>query len=269
MDLSGKVAVITGGASGLGGATAEHFVHDKGMRVAIFDIDEMAGQAMAHRLGAGHARFWKVDVADEDVVETAAAEVAAHFGRIDICINAAGIPAVMRIVERDGRPSQGALFRRTLMVNLAGTFHVMSHCAAWMARNEPGRSGERGAVVNIASIAAFEGMIGHGAYAASKAGIVGLALPAAREFARIGVRVNTIAPGLFETPMAGEVRDAVIRSLAAMYEFPQRLGEPAEFVALCVHLCENAYINGECIRIDAAMRIGGNNVPRRAAPRHP
>lgn len=256
MDLSGKVAVITGGASGLGGATAEHFVRVKGARVAIFDINEAAGQAMAERLGADKARAWAVDVADEDAVERAVGEAAAHFGRIDLCINCAGIPAVMRFIERDGKPAQGALFRRTLMINLAGTFHVMSHCAAQMARNEPDASGERGAVVNVASIAAFEGMVGHGAYTASKAGVVGLALPAAREFGRFGVRVNTIAPGLFHTPMAGEVREDVTASLKAMYEFPQRLGDPKEFAALCAHLCENAYINGECVRIDAAMRIG-------------
>lgn len=254
MKLQGKVAVITGGASGLGGATAEHFVRDKGARVAVFDINDAAGNAMVQRLGPENARYWNVDVADEDAVAAAVDSCAAHFGRIDVCVNCAGIPAVMKIIDRDGRVTEGKVFRRALMVNLAGTFHVMAHCAARMAANEP-EDQERGVIINVASIAAFEGQIGHSGYSASKAGIVGMSLPAARELASRGIRVNSIAPGIFETPMAGLVRPDVLESLKRMVEFPKRPGRPEEFASMCAYICENAYLNGECIRIDAATRV--------------
>jgi NAD(P)-dependent dehydrogenase (short-subunit alcohol dehydrogenase family) len=255
MRLADKVAVVTGGASGLGRRAAELLVQDKGARVAVFDVNEDGGVEVVRKLGSERAIFCRVDVRDEPEVAAGVARAVDAFGAVHVCVNAAGVVGTMRILDRDGCPRNGASFRDTVMVHLVGTFHVMSHCAAQMARNAADNGEERGVIVNIASIAAFEGNVGGAAYAAAKAGVVGLALPAARELSTIGVRVNTIAPGLFMTQMAGQVSDKVRAAMHEMIEFPKRPGDLSEFASLVAYLCENAYINGECIRIDAATRL--------------
>jgi NAD(P)-dependent dehydrogenase (short-subunit alcohol dehydrogenase family) len=249
------VAVITGGASGLGQRTAEYFVCDKGARVAVFDLKDEAGAALVAQLGEANALYQRVDVTDEAAVVAGVEACIKHFGRIDVCINCAGVPTPLKILDKKGAVSDCGEFRRTVMVNLVGTFQVMAHCIAHMARNEPEDGEERGVVVNVASIAAFEGQIGTTAYASSKAGVVGLSLPAARELTAIGVRVNSIAPGLFNTPMGQMLNPKVLESMLAQVEFPKRFGDVGEFASLCAYICENAYINGECIRLDAAMRV--------------
>lgn len=251
MNLRGKVAVVTGGASGLGRAAAEHFVRDKGAKVAIFDRGPGGAEA-AEALGPDEAAFFPVDVTDEEAVAAAVAATSERFGTIDVCLNAAGVPGVLRIVDRDGVCRSGPAFRDTVAVNLVGTFLVMAHCAGVMARNE---GEERGVVVNVASIAAFEGQHGNSAYSASKAGVVGMTLPAARELARLGIRVNTIAPGLFMTSMAQGLDERVIQSLRRVPVLPARPGELSEFASLAAYICENSYLNGECIRLDAAARL--------------
>ncbi len=255
MKLQGKVAVITGGASGLGRRTAEYFVRDKGAKVAVFDLNDEAGVALVAQLGGQHAMYQRVDVTDEAGVAAGVQDCVKRFGRIDVCVNCAGIPTPMKILDKGGRASNCGKFQRTVMVNLVGTFQVMAYCIEQMARNEPENGAERGVVVNIASGAAFDGQVGQTAYSSSKAGVVGLSLPAARELAAIGVRVNSIAPGLFNTPMAQSLSPKVIESLTTMIEFPKRFGDMAEFASLCAYICENAYLNGECIRLDAAARL--------------
>jgi NAD(P)-dependent dehydrogenase (short-subunit alcohol dehydrogenase family) len=255
MKLEGKVAVITGGASGLGRRTAEYFVRDKGAKVAVFDLNDEAGAALVGHLGDANAIYQRVDVADDAAVAAGVHACAARFGRIDVCINCAGIPTPMKILGKDGHASNCGTFKRNVMVNLVGTFQVMAHCIEHMAKNDPENGEERGVVVNIASGAAFDGQVGQTAYSSSKAGVVGLSLPAARELAAIGVRVNSIAPGLFLTPMAQSLSPKVLESLVAMVEFPKRAGDMAEFASLCAYICENAYLNGECIRLDAATRL--------------
>lgn len=255
MELRDKVTVITGGASGLGKRTAEYFVRDKGARVALFDIDDANGESVAAALGAHQALYCHVDVSDEASVAAGIARVVAKFGAIHACINCAGVPTPMKILDKQGKPTNCARFAKTLAVNLSGTFNVMAHCIEHMIRNQPGESGERGVVINVASAAAFEGQVGQTAYASSKAGVVALSLPAARELSEAGIRVNSVAPGLFNTPMAQSVSTKVLDSLLGMIEFPKRFGEMTEFASLCAYLCENTYINGECIRLDAATRL--------------
>jgi 3-hydroxyacyl-CoA dehydrogenase / 3-hydroxy-2-methylbutyryl-CoA dehydrogenase len=255
MKLDGKVAVITGGASGLGRRTAEYFVRDKGAKVAVFDVNDEAGASLVAQLGDANALYRQVDVTDEAAVAAGVQACIDRFGRIDVCINCAGIPTPMKILDKEGKASSCARFQRTVMVNLVGTFQVMAHCIARMAANEPEGGEERGVVVNVASGAAFDGQVGQTAYSSSKAGVVGLSLPAARELSAIGVRVNAIAPGLFNTPMAQSLSPKVVESLTTMIEFPKRFGDMAEFASLCAYICENAYLNGECIRLDAASRL--------------
>lgn len=255
MKLEGRVAVVTGGASGLGLGSVEHLVRDKLARVAIFDLPGSAGAEVADRLGAERTMFCAVDVADEGAVAEAVAAVRLRFGSIDVCVNCAGIPASTKALDRNGEPHGAETFRRAIAVNLFGTFNVMSHCAAAMRHNAPTDDGERGVVINVASIAAFEGLVGDVAYSASKAGVLGMMLPAAREFASIGVRVLSIAPGLFLTPMAGTVRDNVLAKITAAIGFPKRSGHLGEFASLVAYMCENAYLNAECIRLDAATRL--------------
>jgi len=255
MELNGRVAVITGGASGLGRRTAEYFAEDKGAKVAIFDVDDAGARALVERLGEDRALYRHVDVTDEAAVADGVRACVERFGRVDVCVNCAGIPSPMKILDRQGRASNCAEFRRTIMVNLVGTFNVMAHCVEQMARNAPNAGGERGVVVNVASIAAFEGQIGASGYAASKAGVVGLSLPSARELAEVGVRVNAIAPGVFETAMAKQLDPRVTASLLAQVEFPRRFGDLIEFASLAAYLCENAYFNAECVRLDAGTRV--------------
>lgn len=254
MNLERKVAVITGGASGLGQRTAEFFVQDKGAKVAIFDLNDQAGAAIVEQLGAERALYRRVDVASKETVAAAVTDVVGRFGTVHVCINCAGIGAPMKILDKEGRASNCGKFQQIVAVNLVGSFNVMAHCVAAMAKNAP-ENDERGVIINIASGAAFDGQVGQSAYSSSKAGIVGLSLPAARELSGLGIRVNAIAPGLFDTPMVGSLNPKVVESLLGMIEFPKRFGEMTEFAAACAFLCENAYVNGECLRLDAATRM--------------
>jgi NAD(P)-dependent dehydrogenase (short-subunit alcohol dehydrogenase family) len=248
-----KVAIVTGGASGLGEATVTRFVADGGNAV-IFDLDAARGEALATRLGA-HARFARVDVADEASTAAGIALAREAFGAVHVLVNCAGIPGRLgRIVGRQG-PMPLADFEKVIRVNLIGTFNVTRLAAAEMLKNEPDTAtGERGVIVNTASLAGIEGQMGQISYAASKAGVIGMMLPLVRDLSQFGVRVLTVAPGLFETPMGAGAPPEVKERLVATLEFPKRLGEPAEFASLVLHLIENAYLNGELIRIDAGTR---------------
>ena len=253
MDLENKVAVITGGASGLGRATAE-MVIDQGGSVAIFDLNADLGSRTAAELGGG-ARSYKVDVADEDSVQTAVDGVMADFGAIHVNVNCAGIGAAARTLGRDG-PMPLAWFNGIVQVNLIGTFNTLRLCAWEMQKNEPvNEDGERGAIVNTASVAAFDGQIGQAGYSASKGGVVAMTLPIARDLSRSGIRLCTIAPGIFETPMMAGAPDRVRDPLIEMVQFPKRLGEAAEYALLARQIIENPYLNGETIRLDAGIRM--------------
>lgn len=254
MKLSDKIAaVVTGGASGLGEATARKLAAS-GVRVAIFDMNEDRGREVAGDIG-GH--FCKVDVSDVESVSVGLAQARAVHGVERICVNCAGIAPGEKTVDRDGNYHDPATFARAININLVGTFNVASQCAAGMVKLVPvTQDGERGVIVNTASVAAFEGQIGQAAYAASKAGVVGMTLPMARDLSRGGVRVMGIAPGLFMTPMLASLPQEVQDSLGAQVPFPSRLGDPAEYAALVQHIAENPMLNGEVIRLDGAIRMG-------------
>ena len=250
MDLTGIAAVVTGGASGLGAATGEALVK-AGARVALADRNEAAVQATAARIGAlGIA----CDVTDEASAQAAFAAARAANGPVRVLVNCAGIADAGRIVGRDG-PLPLAAFAKVIGVNLIGTFNMLRLAAAEMGALEAGPDGERGVIINTASVAAYEGQVGQAAYAASKAGVVGLTIQAARELARGGIRVVTIAPGLINTPMFDGLPDEVRTSLAASVPFPQRLGLPGDYAALALHIMTNRYLNGETIRLDGALRM--------------
>ena len=250
MNLSGVAAIVTGGASGLGRATAEALAV-KGAKVAVADVNPAAAEEAARALG-GIALV--CDVADDASARAAVAKAEAAQGAARVLVNCAGIGAPIRIVGKAGEPAPLGDFERVIRVNLIGTFNMIRLAAAAMAKLDP-IEGERGVIVSTASVAAFEGQIGQAAYSASKGGVAAMTLPIARELARIGVRVNTIAPGIFMTPMLAGLREDFQQSLAASVPFPARLGAPAEYAALAVHLIENGYINGETIRIDGALRM--------------
>jgi NAD(P)-dependent dehydrogenase (short-subunit alcohol dehydrogenase family) len=252
MDLSNKVAVVTGGASGLGLATVEAFLA-KGARVAIFDLNAEQGQATADRLGA-NVLFCQVNVADEASVQAGLARVQEKFGAVHVAVNCAGIGSAMRTVGKNG-PHSLEVFNKVIAVNLVGTFNVTRLAAAEMQKNEGNADGERGVVINTASVAAFDGQIGQVAYSASKGAVVGMTLPIARDLASIGVRCCTIAPGIFNTPLMNAAPDSVKLPLIEMTQFPKRLGIPAEYAKLAVHIVENAFLNGETIRIDGGIRM--------------
>ena len=254
MRIEDKVAVVTGGASGLGKATVR-MLREAGAQVAILDMNEEVGRLYAIELGEDSAIYVATDVTGEASVTTAIDTVTARFGRIDICVNCAGIAAPGKILDRQGKARPLAKYAQVINVNLIGTFNVMRLCVEQMANNELEDNEERGVVVNVASGAAFEGQIGQCAYSSSKAGIVGLSLPAARELAPLGIRVNAIAPGLFLTEMVEALGEKVIESLVETIESPRRTGDPAEFAHLVKMLIENRYMNGECVRIDAATRM--------------
>lgn len=250
MQIKGSIAIVTGAASGLGAATAA-VLAGAGAKIVAFDLNEAGAKATAEKLdGAGFG----VDVSDAVSVEKAVSDVVASVGTPSILVNCAGIVHGERIVGREG-PADLAAFARVINVNLIGTFNMMRVVANAMSNNTPSASGERGVIINTASIAAFEGQIGQAAYAASKGGVASLTLPAARELARHGIRVASIAPGLFGTPMLMGLPDEVQESLAANTPFPKRLGDPAEYGRLAMHICENEMINGETIRIDGAVRL--------------
>ena len=243
---------MTGGASGLGGATVDMIVAAGG-RAVVIDVKDEAGRAKASQHGSS-VRFVHADVTREEDVQAAIDAATNEFGRVDALVNAAGIPAAERVLPRDGvQPLDH--FTRVIQVNLVGAFNVIRLAAAAMAANAPAENGERGVIVNTASVAAFDGQIGQAAYAASKGGIVALTLPLAREFARIGVRVMTVAPGTFDTPLLAALPEAARISLAAQVPFPSRLGRPEEYAALVRHIFENEMLNGEVIRLDGAIRM--------------
>jgi len=252
MELAGASAVVTGGASGLGEATTRHLVAG-GAKVVILDRDQAKGEALAKELGVG-AAYTPADVTSADDVAAAVAH-ADELAPLRVAVSCAGVGWAGRVVARDGTPHDLDLFHTVLNINLVGTFNVLRLAAAAMAKHEPTADGERGVVVNTASIAAFDGQIGQIAYAASKAGVVGLTLPAARDLAAVGVRVVTIAPGTFDTPMLALLPQEQRDLLAKGIPFPRRLGSPDDFAALVGHIVANDYINGETIRLDGALRM--------------
>ena len=253
MDLHGSAAIVTGGGSGLGEATAREIAL-RGGRVTILDLGRSKGADVAKSLGDA-AQFCEADVANEEQVTAAVAATVAKFGLVNVVVNCAGIGSAGKTVDKEGKPFELALFRRTIEVNLIGTFNVMRLGAAAMNTNEPLEDGERGVVVNTASVAAFDGQVGQEAYAASKGGVVSLTLPLARDLAQFGVRVVTIAPSLFLTPLMAELPLPVQESLAASIPFPKRLGKPEEFAHLAATIVENLALNGEVIRLDGALRM--------------
>ena len=250
MQINQTAAIITGAASGLGEATARHF-RALGASVTMLDRDAARGRAVADEIGA---QFIETDVTDEPSVQAAVAAAREAMGRITAAINCAGIATGARTLGRDG-PHPLDAFRRTLDINLVGSFNVARLAAAEIAKNDPAPDGTRGVIVNTASIAAFDGQKGQTAYAASKGGIVGLTLPMARDLAREGIRVMAIAPGIFGTPMLRGLPQEVQDDLAAGVPFPRRLGDPDEFAALARFIVECDYLNGEVIRLDGALRM--------------
>lgn len=253
MDINGIRAVVTGGVSGLGLAVARRFAAHGG-RLALFDVNEQAAEAAIDELGDENARFFRTDVTEESEVADRIVEAERFLGRVDAAINCAGILGAGRVLGRNG-PMPLERFRNTVMVNLVGSFNVAKAAADRMQHNEPNADGERGVIINTASVAAWEGQIGQAAYSASKGGVVGMTLPLAREFTRFGIRVNTIAPGVFHTPMVDTMPEEVQQALGDSVPFPKRLGKPEEFAALAVQLIENAYFNGSAIRLDGAIRL--------------
>ena len=250
MDIKGHAAVVTGGASGLGAATAEELAR-AGAKVACLDVNLDGARAVAERIGGCAVRC---DVTDGEQAAAALAQARDQHGAARILINCAGVGPAKRIVGRDG-PMPLADFERVIAINLIGTFNMMRLAAADMQNLSPLADEERGVIISAASVAAFEGQIGKAAYSASKGGVAALTLPAAREFAQFGIRVNAIAPGIFHTPMLMALPEEAKKSLAAAVPFPKLLGRPDQFASLARHIIENTYINGEVIRLDGALRM--------------
>ena len=252
MQIAHKTFLISGGGSGLGAATAQLLV-ERGAQVLLADVNAAAGEQMAAQLGA-RARFVRTDVTSEEAVRQAVRRAVALFGALHGAVNCAGIVVAEKVIGRGGVHDLGT-FVRVIQVNLIGTFNVIRLGAEAMARNEAGESGERGVIINTASVAAFDGQIGQAAYAASKGGVAAMTLPIARDLAPLGIRVVTIAPGIFATPMLVGLPEAAQASLAQQVPFPSRLGRPEEYAALAAHIVENQMLNGEVIRLDGAMRM--------------
>jgi NAD(P)-dependent dehydrogenase (short-subunit alcohol dehydrogenase family) len=250
MKIAGAVALVTGGASGLGEATARR-LSSAGARVLIVDRDEQKGRAVAGAIGGGYA---KADVTSEADLQAAVAE-AHQLGPLRIAVGCAGVGWAARTLSKDGTPHEIGLFQTVVGINLIGMFNMVRLCAAQMAKNDPTDEGERGVCVQTASVAAFDGQIGQAAYAASKAGVVGLTLPLARDLSPVGIRVCTIAPGTFDTPMMAMLPEPAKQALAANIPFPRRLGRPDEYAQLVQSIAENPYLNGETIRLDGALRM--------------
>jgi NAD(P)-dependent dehydrogenase (short-subunit alcohol dehydrogenase family) len=253
MDLQDKVAFITGGASGLGRATAENFIA-AGARVMVYDLNEENAKKAAEELGE-NASYAAGDVADEDAVKAAIQKTVDTFGALHVNVNSAGIGAAGRTLGRDG-PMPLKTFEFVLRVNLVGTFNVLRLCSEVMQNNEPVTDdGERGVIINVASVAAFDGQIGQAAYSASKGGVAGMTLPIARDLCKLGIRCATIAPGIFETPMMQFAPPQVREPLIEMTQFPHRLGNPTEFAQTAAYIVNCSYINGETIRLDSGIRM--------------
>jgi len=252
MKVEGTVALVTGGASGLGAATVRELL-GAGGRAMILDRPQSDGAALAKELGRD-AAFAAADVTSEAEVAAAVEQTIERFGAVHINVNCAGTGAAMKTTSKAG-PMPLEIFAKVIEINLIGTFNVLRLCAARMATNAPNQDGERGVIVNTASVAAFDGQIGQAAYSASKGGVVAMTLPIARDLATLGIRVCTIAPGTFDTPMLALMPDAQRQALAAQIPFPPRLGQPREFAALARHIVENAMLNGETIRLDGALRM--------------
>lgn len=255
MDIDGRTIVVTGAASGLGRGVCEYFARRFSCQVLALDVDEAGLRNLESELTNTGILGVIADVASRESVNDAIGTGIERFGRIDACLNFAGLVAPLRMIDPPASAIDLDAFARAVSVNLVGTFNVMAHCALAMAGNSPNADGERGVVVNIASAAAFDGQVGQSAYASSKAGVVGLSLPAARELARHGIRVNCIAPGAFDTPMLRSVPDSVVERITQTVQFPKRMGTIAEIAGLCEHVVRNSYLNGECIRLDGAMRM--------------
>jgi NAD(P)-dependent dehydrogenase (short-subunit alcohol dehydrogenase family) len=253
MEIKDKVFLVTGAGSGLGAATARNLI-DGGAKVVLADVNREAGESLAAELGA-NARFVETDVTSEASAVNAINTAISAFGGLHGLVNCAGVGPAEKVVGREG-PHRLESFVRTININLVGTFNMIRLAAEAMMKGVPDDGGERGVIVNTASVAAFEGQLGQAAYAASKGGIVAMTLPVARELARSGIRCLTIAPGIFETPMLLSMPQEVQDSLGKMVPFPSRLGKPAEFAALVRHIAENSYLNGEVIRLDGAIRMG-------------
>jgi NAD(P)-dependent dehydrogenase (short-subunit alcohol dehydrogenase family) len=251
VEIAGRTALVSGGGSGLGAATARMVV-ERGGSVVVADVDSGRGERVAAELGE-RARFVATDVTDEAGVRAAVA-AAVEAGGLHVAVNCAGIAPAERVLGREG-PHSLSRFVTAIQVNLVGTFNVTRLAAEVMAVNEPLDDGERGVIVNTASVAAFDGQIGQAAYAASKAGVAGMTLPIARELARHGIRVMAVAPGIFDTPMLAAMPDQVRASLGAQVPFPSRLGHPKEYAALVCHIVDNRMLNGEVIRLDGAIRM--------------
>ena len=252
MQVGESTFFITGGGSGLGAATARLLV-ENGAHVALADVDEEAGEQMASQIGSG-AEFVRTDVTDEESVQDALDSVVEIFGSLNGAVNCAGIGPAAKVVGKKGVHDLG-LFTKTVEINLVGTFNVIRFAAVRLAENELGEDGERGVIINTASVAAYDGQIGQAAYAASKGGVVALTLPVARELASSGIRVVTIAPGIFETPMLAALPEDAKDSLGKQVPFPPRLGRPEEYAALAKHIVENQMLNGEVIRLDGGIRM--------------
>jgi NAD(P)-dependent dehydrogenase (short-subunit alcohol dehydrogenase family) len=250
MKLHGSVALVTGGASGLGAATVRRLAAG-GAKVVIVDRDEARGAQLANELGQ---TFAKADVTDAAQVEAALAQ-AAGLGPVRVAVSCAGVGWASRTLDKTGKPHDLELFKTVIAINLVGTFNVLRLAAATIAKSEPLDGGARGVIVNTASVAAFDGQIGQIAYASSKAGVAGMTLPAARDLAPVGIRVVTIAPGLFDTPMLGALPEDKRAALAADVVFPKRLGSPDEYGALVAAIVDNDYLNGETIRLDGSLRM--------------
>jgi len=253
MEINDTISIITGGASGLGEATARALIHAGG-RVALTDLNREKGEALADELGDA-ARFFALDVARHEEVDAVVEKIKKAFGTFHIVVNCAGIGGSVKIVGKDGvMPVE--LFNDTVNVNLGGTFNVIRATASTLMENRPNGDGERGVYVNTASIAAFDGQVGQAAYSASKGGIVSMTLTLAREFARDGIRIMTILPGIFDTPLLAELPEPVRERLGKQVPYPPRLGKPTEFASLVCHIIHNSYLNGEFIRLDGGLRMG-------------
>lgn len=252
MEIKDSVAVVTGGASGLGEACVRSLL-EKGGKVSILDFAEERGQKVASELGDA-ALFCLTDITKEEDVQAAINKTVEAFGAVHIAVNCAGVGIPAKVLGKEG-PMSMDHFNKVVQINLIGTMNVVRLAAEKMVNNQGNDDGEKGVVINVASVAAFDGQIGQAAYSASKAGVAGMTLPIAREFAEYGIRIMTIAPGIFRTPMLEGLPENVQEALGKMVPFPQRLGEPSEFAALVQHIVENPMLNGEVIRLDGALRM--------------